>query len=125
MRVCRIEADGLCRGCLRTGEEIALWSRLDEHERQQLMKTVLADRVRAKFGFMDRLVERERISGVLYPLRQPPPGDGWNRSELDDLLSPATPVAEAAVLVGLVPRAGIGTQVLLTRRTDGLRHHGG
>jgi predicted Fe-S protein YdhL (DUF1289 family)/8-oxo-dGTP pyrophosphatase MutT (NUDIX family) len=125
VRVCRIDGDGLCRGCLRTGEEIALWSRLDESERCRLMKTVLADRARARFGFLDRLAERERVSGVLHPLRQPPPGEGWNRSELDDLLSPGVVPAEAAVLVGLVPRADVGTQVLLTRRTDALRHHGG
>ncbi|MBW3550551.1 MAG: CoA pyrophosphatase [Proteobacteria bacterium] len=33
-------------------------------------------------------------------------------------------LVEAAVLVGLVPRPD-GTRVLLTRRTDALRHHGG
>jgi len=124
VRVCRIEADGLCRGCLRTGDEIACWSRLDEGERRRLMETVLADRTRERYRFLDRLHEREQVSGVLYPLRHPPAGDGWNRSELDDLLPHQEALAEAAVLVGLVPR-DTGTQVLLTRRTDALRHHGG
>ncbi|MBO9717806.1 MAG: CoA pyrophosphatase [Pseudoxanthomonas sp.] len=125
VRVCRIDGDGLCRGCLRTVDEIAQWSRMDEQARRQLMETVLADRARARFPFVDGLAERERVSGVLHPLRQPPPGEGWNRSELEGLLAPETRIAEAAVLVGLVPRAGAGTQVLLTRRTDALRHHGG
>lgn len=124
VRVCRIEADGLCRGCLRTGDEIAGWSRLDEGERRRLMETVLTDRTRERYRFLELLGERERVSGVLHPLRHPPAGDGWNRSELDDLLPHQTALAEAAVLVGLVPR-GTGTQVLLTRRTDALRHHGG
>lgn len=125
VRVCRIDDEGLCCGCLRTGEEIARWSRLDEHARRQLMETVLADRARARFPFLDGLAERERVSGVLHPLRHPPAGDGWNRSELDGLLPPEVRIAEAAVLVGLVPRPDTGTQVLLTRRTDALRHHGG
>ncbi|AKC88399.1 CoA pyrophosphatase [Pseudoxanthomonas suwonensis] len=124
IRVCRIDADGLCRGCLRTGDEIARWSRLDEGERRRLMETVLADRARERFRFLEQLREHDRVSGVLHPLRDPPGGDGWNRSELDDLLPREASLAEAAVLVGLVPRDA-GTQVLLTRRTDALRHHGG
>lgn len=124
IRACRIDGDGLCRGCLRTGDEIACWSRLGEAERRHLMETVLADRKRERYRFLDRLREREQVAGVLHPLRHPPAGDGWNRSELDDLLPDAGVLAEAAVLVGLVPRQA-GTQVLLTRRTDALRHHGG
>src|SRR5690606_19564925 len=61
---------------------------------------------------------------ALYPLQAPPSGPPWNLAELDDLLSPSMPQAEAAVLVGLVPRPQ-ATQVILTRRTDALRHHGG
>lgn len=61
--------------------------------------------------------------GVLHPLRDAPTHAPWNLDELADLLSDA-PVVEAAVLVGLVPRAS-GVQVLLTQRTDRLRHHAG
>lgn len=75
-----------------------------------------------------QLVERVDAAGrlrrALYPLQAPPSGPPWNLAELDDLLSPSMPQAEAAVLVGLVPRPQ-ATQVILTRRTDALRHHGG
>ena len=126
IRVCRLEGDdGLCSGCLRTRAEIAGWAGLGESERRRLMEGVLAERGRRRFAFLERLGERERLRGALYPLRHPPAGEGWNRSELDDLLPATARLAEAAVLVGLVPREGAGTQVLLTRRTDALRHHGG
>ena len=126
IRVCRLEGDdGLCSGCLRTRAEIAGWAGLGESERRRLMEGVLAERGRRRFAFLERLGERERLRGALYPLRHPPAGEGWNRSELDDLQPATARLAEAAVLVGLVPREGAGTQVLLTRRTDALRHHGG
>ncbi len=64
----------------------------------------------------------ERIQAALYPLHASPAGPGWNHEELTGLLDDV-PEAEAAVLVGLVPRGGL--QVLLTRRNDGLRHHAG
>lgn len=60
---------------------------------------------------------------ALHPLHDAPAGVGWNLDELDDLL-PAGGVVEAAVLVGLIRRDG-GIRVLLTRRTDSLRHHAG
>ena len=63
------------------------------------------------------------LARALHPLASPPSAMPWNRDELADLLGDATPV-EAAVLVGLVPRDD-GLQVLLTRRTDSLRHHAG
>lgn len=66
-----------------------------------------------------------RLLAALHPLERPPDDAGWNRHDLLDLLGdPAPPPVEAAVLVGLVPRAE-GPQVLLTRRTDRLRHHAG
>lgn len=65
-----------------------------------------------------------RIASALHPLSAAPEGQGWNHAELADVLPPTVPLVEAAVLVGLVPREH-GPQVLLTRRTDGLRHHGG
>jgi len=64
-----------------------------------------------------------RLAHALHPLDAPPSSPGWNIGELHDLVD-ADGLHEAAVLVGLVPRAD-ATQVLLTRRNDALRHHGG
>ncbi|GAB3353620.1 CoA pyrophosphatase [Lysobacter tyrosinilyticus] len=66
----------------------------------------------------------DRITAALHPLTTPPEGDGWNHAEILDLLPADRALVEAAVLVGLVPRDE-GIQVLLTRRTDVLRHHAG
>lgn len=67
----------------------------------------------------------ERLAQALHPLAQPPPGPGWNHDELADLLPDAgRSLRPAAVLIGLVDR-GAGPQVLLTRRTEALRHHAG
>ncbi len=62
-------------------------------------------------------------SAALLPLDTLPIAEPWNLDELADLLPTATAV-EAAVLVGIVPRQH-GLQVLLTQRTEGLRHHAG
>lgn len=64
------------------------------------------------------------LLAALHPLDAPPAIPGWNHPELADLLPPDFSPVSAAVLVGLVPRES-GTQVLLTRRTDALRHHAG
>lgn len=64
------------------------------------------------------------LDRALHSLDVPPPGPGWNRADLADLLPDGFPLRPAAVLVALVERAG-GLHVLLTRRTDALRHHGG
>ena len=61
---------------------------------------------------------------ALHPLDAAPVGQGWNSAELTDLLPPDAVHVEAAVLVGLIERDD-GTHVLLTRRTDALRQHGG
>lgn len=61
---------------------------------------------------------------ALHPLDAAPVGQGWNEEELSGLLPPDSEPMQAAVLVGLIERPH-GTQVLLTRRTDALRHHGG
>lgn len=66
----------------------------------------------------------ERLPRALHPLARPPQGPGWNHAELQDLLPPGQPLRPAAVLVALVERAA-GPQVLLTRRTEALRHHAG
>lgn len=42
--VCALDADGLCRGCLRTVDEIAAWSRLSDDERLHVMDTLLPAR---------------------------------------------------------------------------------
>lgn len=70
----------------------------------------------------------ESIQAALHPLDPEPEHECWNLPEMADLL-PADQLTtaasvRAAVLVGLVPRKQ-GLQVLLTRRTDGLRQHGG
>lgn len=66
-----------------------------------------------------------RIAGALHPLDSPPPAPGWNLAELIDLLpDQGRSLRPAAVLVGIVERAE-AWQVLLTRRTDSLRHHAG
>lgn len=42
--VCELDARGLCRGCLRTGDEIASWRALDDAERLRIMTEVLPAR---------------------------------------------------------------------------------
>jgi uncharacterized protein len=42
--VCELRADGLCAGCLRSGDEIAAWSSLDDATRLHLMDEVLPRR---------------------------------------------------------------------------------
>ena len=37
IRVCRLDPDGLCPGCFRTGDEIARWSRIADEERIKIM----------------------------------------------------------------------------------------
>ena len=120
--VCTLGDDGLCDGCLRTNTEIARWSQMNDDERLRLME-VLPGRELVRAGFDSALREREALRSILHPLTELPMQAGWNHEELADLLPPG-PQVEAAVLAGLVPRKQ-GTQVLLTRRTDGLRHHGG
>lgn len=67
--------------------------------------------------------ECPNLASALHRLDAALPGQGWNHGELAGLVDAAL-VTEAAVLVGLVPRTG-GTTVLLTRRTEALRNHGG
>ena len=65
----------------------------------------------------------QRLRAALLPLDAPPAGPCWNLGELSGLL-PEAPPREAAVLVGVVARPD-ALQVLLTRRTEDLRHHAG
>lgn len=92
-------------------------------EQVRVMEQTLPLREQLRRSLRGTLAEHERLLRALHPLDLPPSGAGWNRSELIDLLPPGPPV-EAAVLAGIIPREG-GAQVLLTRRTDTLRHHGG
>lgn len=67
----------------------------------------------------------DRYIRALHPLDTPPTARAWNLDELIDLLPDGVEgLRPAAVLVGLVDR-GEGLQVLLTRRTEALRHHAG
>lgn len=66
----------------------------------------------------------EKLPRALHPLAQAPSGPGWNHAELADLLPHASALRPAAVLVALIDRAD-GPRVLLTRRTEALRHHAG
>lgn len=59
----------------------------------------------------------------MHPLDAAPTGQGWNRGELADLLPAEAVLVASAVLVPLVQREVL--KVLLTRRTDALRKHGG
>lgn len=122
--------DGLCDGCLRSGDEIGAWSRMSEQARRELMARLPQRRVQrppagaaARAALADLLPERPVLQRALHPLDAVPTGAGWNQDELADLAAVQAP-AEAAVLAGLVPRAD-GTRVLMTRRTDSLRHHAG
>lgn len=73
--------------------------------------------------FAAALNERAALRRALRPLAAVPQEPGWNRADLEDLLPPG-PLREAVVLIGLTARDA-GTQVLLTRRADSLRNHGG
>jgi 8-oxo-dGTP pyrophosphatase MutT (NUDIX family) len=75
----------------------------------------------------------ESLQTALHPLDAAPVGPGWNQDDLDGLLPADAALVDAAVLVPLVQRAtfdgtdadGTHLAVLLTRRTDALRHHAG
>lgn len=67
----------------------------------------------------------ERLPLALHPLAIPPAGAGWNLEELRDLLpDPQAPLRPASVLVALVERQST-QNLILTRRTEALRHHAG
>ncbi|SEL82342.1 Predicted Fe-S protein YdhL, DUF1289 family [Pseudoxanthomonas sp. GM95] len=117
-----MRGDGVCDGCLRTLDEIAGWSQMGDDARKALMDR-LPERARMHAALSPLLPERAALERALHPLHATLEPQGWNHQELEGLL-PARPSAPAAVLAGLVPRSS-GTTVLLTRRHDGLRNHGG
>jgi predicted Fe-S protein YdhL (DUF1289 family)/8-oxo-dGTP pyrophosphatase MutT (NUDIX family) len=120
--ICKMRGDGVCDGCLRTLDEIAAWSQMGDDARKALMDH-LPGRARMQHPLHTLLPEHAALERALHPLDAIPASQGWNNDELDGLLV-GRPVAAAAVLAGLVPRSE-GTTVLLTRRHDGLRNHGG
>lgn len=63
------------------------------------------------------------LQAALEPLEAAPAGPAWNLDELADLLPARAALADAAVLVPLMGEHD--TRVILTRRHDGLRNHGG
>jgi 8-oxo-dGTP pyrophosphatase MutT (NUDIX family) len=73
---------------------------------------------------MTAIALHEGLWRALHPLESPPPGAPYNREELRGLLPDDLAPIPAAVLVGVVERGGV-PRVLLTLRTDGLRHHAG
>ena len=120
--ICRLDAIGYCEGCHRTGSEIAAWMSLDAASRLRYMDEILPARAEAHATQASAQVAGYRRA--LHPLSPQPNGSGWNREELADLLPDPSALVPAAVLIGLVPRPG-GAQVMLTLRTDDLRHHAG
>ncbi|CAN5671942.1 CoA pyrophosphatase [soil metagenome] len=70
-----------------------------------------------------RLPPLADLERALHPLDAPPTGRSWNRGELAGLQPPGKVLVASAVLVPLVQREVL--KVLLTRRTDALRRHGG
>ena len=63
------------------------------------------------------------LQAALEPPEAVPAGPAWNLDELADLLPASAALADAAVLVPLLGEHE--TRVILTRRHDGLRNHGG
>ncbi len=45
--ICELRSDGLCEGCLRTGDEIASWSGLSDSARTHFMDVILPSRENA------------------------------------------------------------------------------
>jgi 8-oxo-dGTP pyrophosphatase MutT (NUDIX family) len=77
----------------------------------------------ARTGSESHLIGLTEQDLTLALLPEPPTGQGWNFAELADLLDAAN-LREAAVLIGLIKRAG-AWQVLLTRRTEQMSSHAG
>lgn len=42
--ICELDREGYCKGCLRTGDEIARWISMNDAERQHLIDDVLPQR---------------------------------------------------------------------------------
>ena len=66
----------------------------------------------------------DALQRALHPIDSLPSGEPYNREELRGLLPDDFAPMQAAVLLGIVVRGHV-PRVLLTVRTDGLRHHAG
>jgi 8-oxo-dGTP pyrophosphatase MutT (NUDIX family) len=67
----------------------------------------------------------DSLSGVLHSTDKPPLQTPWNHDELIGLIAEnGTTIRLAAVLIGLIERES-GLQLILTRRTEALKHHAG
>lgn len=67
----------------------------------------------------------DSLPGVLHDTATPPEQRPWNYHELIDLIEEnGTSIRPAAVLIGLIERDS-GLRVILTRRTEALKHHAG
>ena len=42
--ICELDGDGYCKGCLRSGDEIARWISMGESERRRLVDAVFQQR---------------------------------------------------------------------------------
>ena len=40
VNICELDGQGLCRGCLRTTREIAVWASLSDEQREQIMQSL-------------------------------------------------------------------------------------
>src|SRR6185437_4995343 len=95
INVCKLDRNRLCAGCGRHIDEIARWSSMSDSERSHILQRVLPLRQQLQQSLRGSLADHERLLRALHPLAEPPAGDGWNRSELDDLLPPGPPVEAA------------------------------
>lgn len=73
---------------------------------------------------MNAFAKPDGLRRALHPLESPPQGRPYNRDELHGILPDDLVPMPAAVLVGIIVRDDV-PRVLLTLRTDGLRHHAG
>jgi len=116
--ICRLDHQGYCVGCWRTGAEIAAWAHMNENQRRFYMGDVLPMR-RGESMKDDPLAP---LLPALHPLSRPPSAPGWNHTDMSELLG--TSIRQpAAVLIGF--RDGVQPRLVLTVRTDHLQSHAG
>ncbi|HET6545416.1 MAG TPA: DUF1289 domain-containing protein [Rhodanobacteraceae bacterium] len=124
--VCRLDANGLCEGCLRSGDEIAGWLAMSEDQRVHIIDDVIPSRKAARrLAEPDSVaVEASRLRRAVRALDDPPEAPGRNAAGSAFPADSGGARQSAAVLVPLVCRAA-GLSVLFTVRTERLRQHAG